>query len=578
MSSGSIGKFLPTLKLKLGTKAVICAIVLIALNTALVVGAAYWSLTSEFNERALREIEVNLRTLAATFSEAYADARITMKDGVVARAEIAKMPEFRDHAIVDRAVSYVGGNATLFVYDDATSQFVRRSTNVKKENGERAVGTQLAPDHPGQAVLRRGEAYRGPAVLFGKSFMTAYYPIVNPAGKIIGILYVGIPMTQFESMLAQAIQTMAMAAAVAALLVLILTMLVVRRITKPLTSVTASLTAIANGNTDVAIEYHDRADEIGEIARTVAVFRSNSQERHRLRTEQAAAAAAAAAQRKAELRMFVDEFQAGVGGILDKVLSSSSEFERVARQLTETARSTAALSGQSASASAAASEHVRSAAAASDELTSSIAEITRRVKESNGIAAEAVKQAEATDQRMSDLSQAGTRIGDVVKLITSIAEQTNLLALNATIEAARAGDAGRGFAVVAQEVKSLAGQTAKATEEISSQIASMQLATEESVGAIKAIGQTIERISDIATSISAAVEQQSSATQNIGQSVRAAATGTAGVAVNIGNVARGAEETGETSSRMFASAQALSGESLHLKAEVEKFLEGVRAA
>ncbi|HEX7931175.1 MAG TPA: methyl-accepting chemotaxis protein, partial [Sphingomicrobium sp.] len=225
-----------------------------------------------------------------------------------------------------------------------------------------------------------------------------------------------------------------------------------------------------------------------------------------------------------------------------------------------------------------ASEHVRTAAVASDELSNSIAEITRRVQESNGIAADAVKQAAATDQRINELSEAGARIGDVVKLITSIAEQTNLLALNATIEAARAGDAGRGFAVVAQEVKSLAGQTAKATEEISSQIANMQLATGESVVAIKAIGQTIERISDIATSISAAVEQQRGATANIAQSVRAAASGTAEVAVNIRNAAQGADETGETSNRMFASAQALSGESLHLKAEVEKFLDRVRAA
>ena len=189
-----IGKFLPSLKLRLGTKAVICAVVLIAVNTALVVGAGYWSLTNEFGGRAFRDIEVNLRTLALAFGETFKDARITMKDGVVSRVEIPAMPEFRDHAIVDRAVAYVGGNATLFVYDEASNQFVRRSTNVKKENGDRAVGTQLAADHPAQALLRRGEAYKGPATLFGKSFMTAYFPISNPAGKVIGVVYVGIAM------------------------------------------------------------------------------------------------------------------------------------------------------------------------------------------------------------------------------------------------------------------------------------------------------------------------------------------------------------------------------------------------
>src|SRR5437763_9173469 len=309
-------------------------------------------------------------------------------------------------------------------------------------------------------------------------------------------------------------------------------------------------TALAEGKSDVEIDCEDRADEIGEIARTVAVFRSNSLERARLRSEQAAASAAAVEQRKADLRNFVEEFRGSVGGILDKVLSSSGEFERAARQLTDAARSTADLSAQSAGASESASDHVRSAASASDELFQSISEITRRVQESSEISAEAVRQAEATDRRIAQLSEAGGRIGDVVKLITSIAEQTNLLALNATIEAARAGDAGRGFAVVAQEVKTLAGQTAKATDEISNQIASMQLATEESVSAVKGIGQIIGRVSGIAGSISAAVEQQRNATHNIAASVRAADTGTADVAVNVRIAARVESEPGVTSNLM----------------------------
>src|ERR1700754_484862 len=578
MADMRLGKIKPSLKLKLGTKAVVCAVLLIALNTGLVIGAAYWALSSSYTPRAYRDIEVNLRTLALAFSETFPDAKIAITNGAVTKAEMAKMPEFKDHAIVDRAVSYTGGNATLFVYDDASNQFIRRTTNVKKENGDRAVGTQLAPDHPGQAPLRKGQAYKGPAVLFGKSFMTAYYPVMNPSGKVIGIIYVGIAMAEFENMLKQAMQTMALAAGIAALLVMILTMLIVRRITRPLTSVTASLTAIAEGKSELALDCQDRHDEIGEIARTVAVFKSNAQERQRLRNEQAAAAAAAAEQRKAELRHFVNDFQTGVGGIIEKVMNSSGEFERIARQLTETARTTAELSGKSASASETASEHVRTAAAASDELSSSIAEITRRVQESNGIAAEAVRQAEATDQRITELSQAGTRIGDVVKLITSIAEQTNLLALNATIEAARAGDAGRGFAVVAQEVKSLAGQTAKATEEISGQIGNMQIATAESVDAIKAISQTIERISEIANSISAAVEQKSSVTKEISSNAQMAAQVNVTLAANIASVNRAIAAAKESSGDVRSASEQLTTEADHLGRSVTAFFAGVRAA
>jgi methyl-accepting chemotaxis protein len=566
------------LRLNLGPKAVLSAALLIMVNTALVVGAGYWSLTRDFDTRAERDIDVNLRTLSLAFGEAFPDAKVAIRDGVVERIEIPRMPEFSDHKIVDRATAYVGGTATLFVYDDASQQFVRQTTNVKKENGDWAVGTQLAADHPAQALLHRGQAYKGPATLFGRRFYTAYQPVFGASGNVIGIVYVGIPTAQLDSMLWQAVVAMAIAAAIAALLALGMTMVIVRRITRPLKIVTEALTVLAEGKTDVEVLQAERHDEIGAIARTVAVFKNNRLERRELEAERVSAEKLALDRRKAELNRFVEDFRTKIGGIIERVLNSSRQFEKDAQQLSMTAHSTADMSGQSAKASRQASEHVRSAAAASNELSESIAEISRRVQESNGVTADAVKQADGTDERMMELSAAGDRIGNVVKLITSIAEQTNLLALNATIEAARAGDAGRGFAVVAQEVKTLAGQTAKATSEISAHIANMQRATEESVGAIKAIGMTIERISGITTSISSAVEQQGAATQSITVGVRAAASGTLDVADNIERVAKNARETGTTSGLMLKSAQELSNVSTHLKDEVEKFLDSVRAA
>jgi methyl-accepting chemotaxis protein len=566
------------LRLNLGPKAVLSAALLIAVNTVLVVGAGYWSLTRDFDTRAKRDIDVNLRTLSLAFGETFPGAKIAIRDGVVERIEIPQMPEFSDHNIVDRAISYVGGTATLFVYDDASQQFVRRTTNVKKENGDRAVGTQLAADHPAQAVLRRGEAYKGPAMLFGRRFYTAYQPVFGTAGKVIGIVYVGIPTAELDSMLWQALWAMTIAAVMAALLVLGMTMLIVRRVTKPLTAVTETLTVLAEGREDVEVKHTERHDEIGAIARTVGVFKSNRIERRQLEAERISHEKLAIDRRKAELNQFVEDFRAKIGGIIERVLNSSGQFEKDAQQLSLTAHATAKMSGQSAATSRRASEHVRSAAAASNELSESIVEISRRVQESNGVTADAVEQADATDERMRELSAAGDRIGNVVRLITSIAEQTNLLALNATIEAARAGDAGRGFAVVAQEVKNLAGQTAKATNEISAHIVNMQRATGESVGAIKAIGLTIERISEITTSISSAVEQQGTATKSIAEGVQAAASGTLDVADNVEHVANNARETGTTSGLMLKSAQELSDVSTHLRDEVEKFLDSVRAA
>jgi methyl-accepting chemotaxis protein len=221
---------------------------------------------------------------------------------------------------------------------------------------------------------------------------------------------------------------------------------------------------------------------------------------------------------------------------------------------------------------------MQSVAAATEELSTSVDEIGKRVRESNRIAEAAVVQAQQTDERIGKLLRAAQQIGDVVKLITAIAEQTNLLALNATIEAARAGDAGRGFAVVATEVKSLASQTAKATDEISNHISGMQGATQESVAAIKEIGATIAQISNIASSIAGAVEQQSTATQEIAKSVQNVAEGTQQTAASIMQVNRGATETGSASEEVLNSASTLSAESARLRTELDRFMANIRAA
>jgi methyl-accepting chemotaxis protein len=258
--------------------------------------------------------------------------------------------------------------------------------------------------------------------------------------------------------------------------------------------------------------------------------------------------------------------------------TASGELERTARALSDNASNTTRLATVVANASEDASKNVNSVASATEELASSVREISAQVQESNRIAASAVTQADQTDSRINALSQAANRIGDVIKLITSVAEQTNLLALNATIEAARAGEAGRGFAVVAQEVKALASQTAKATDEIGIQIAGMQTATQEAVGSIKMISSTIGKISEITSAISAAIEEQGAATQEISGNIQRTASGTSQVAGTIGEVSQGANQTGAASSQLLSSARQLSDSTASLQAEIDGFLQSIAAA
>jgi methyl-accepting chemotaxis protein len=362
------------------------------------------------------------------------------------------------------------------------------------------------------------------------------------------------------------------------LLLLGMTLLVTRGVTKPLRGMVRDMGKLAAGDFALVLPGLGRRDEIGAMAEAVEQFKIKAIERARHDAEQQEAGRrTAATQRQAELHRLADGFEASVGDMVTAVASLSLELENAATTLTNNADRTRQLSIAVADASGEASLNVKSVAQATQELTTSVSEISERAHESSRIAGEAVRQAEQTDDRIAALWKAASRIGNVVKLITDIAEQTNLLALNATIEAARAGDAGKGFAVVAAEVKTLATQTAKATEDIGSLIGEMQAATGESVNAIKEIGATIGRISEIATAIAAAVEEQSVATVEIARNVEQAAHSTGRVAGNIGDVNHAASETSNASSQVSASAKVLSGEGAKFKLTVEKFLKTVRA-
>ena len=352
----------------------------------------------------------------------------------------------------------------------------------------------------------------------------------------------------------------------------------VLNIARPIRRIGGVLLQLADGNKAIEIPFTTRGDEIGDNARAARTFKDNLVRIEQMEAEQKDLEAAAAARRKDEMMKLAGAFEAAVGSIINSVSSASKQLESAAGTLSGTAEETQQLSGMVAAASEEASTNVGAVASAAEEMSTSVVEIGRQVHDSSRIAGEAVRQAERTDAQINELLKAAGRIGDVVKLITAIAEQTNLLALNATIEAARAGESGRGFAVVASEVKALAAQTAKATEEIGAQIAGMQSATENSVCAIKEISATIARISDISTTIAATIEEQGAATAEIARNVNEAAKGTVEVADKIAQVSQGASATGTASGQVLSSARSLSSESGLLKAEVEKFLETVRAA
>jgi methyl-accepting chemotaxis protein len=361
------------------------------------------------------------------------------------------------------------------------------------------------------------------------------------------------------------------------LLALVMGWLVTRGVAVPIQRMTEAMKRLAGGDKAIDIPGLGQRDEIGIMAQAVQVFKETTMEAERLAAERAEEEAKRRS-RSERLDGLIRSFESKVGKLAQALATAATEMESTAQSMASTAEQTNQKSLAVAAASEQTSANVQTVATAAEELASSFKEINRQLAQFSHISSKAVEDASHTDSTVQTLAVSAQRIGEVVGLINDIASQTNLLALNATIEAARAGDAGKGFAVVASEVKSLASQTAKATEEISTQIFQIQEATKTSVEAIQSISATINEINKIVTAIAAAVEEQTTATQEIARNVQEAAKGTEDVSRNIANVKQAANDTGAASAQVLGAAGQLARSVSELRGEVDGFLTGVRAA
>lgn len=371
-----------------------------------------------------------------------------------------------------------------------------------------------------------------------------------------------------ETVLANLTKAGLIAAAIVILLAIVFSIVLTRAIGRPIGAITVAMQELANGKLDIEVPGADRRDEVGAMAETVRVFRDSALEVEKLRTEQQEASEQRAKDRAEASANISNQIETSIGRIADEMGAAAANVSTAAQTMVSNAQETATQSSAVSGASELASSNVQTVASAAEELSASGREIGRRVKHSTEIAEQAVREVGETNAKVGGLSNAASKIGEVVQLISEIAEQTNLLALNATIEAARAGEAGKGFAVVASEVKNLAGQTANATEEISSQVGEIQSATQGAVDAILDIGKVIDEINNVSASIAEAVEEQGAATLEIARNVEQASGGTREVAENISKIADAAESTQSKAGDVLSAADKMTGISTDLKQQV----------
>ncbi|MFQ3622924.1 MAG: methyl-accepting chemotaxis protein [Acetobacteraceae bacterium] len=554
-------------RIGLGVQVVGAAVLLSALG----VGAVTWANLRDIEQReraaAQASLEVNLRVLKDQVLRHGRDIRAEGDRLLVGDTALNGRND-----LVDSVRDIAGGVATLFLGD------LRIATNVVRPDGSRGVGTRLAPGPAYEASMTRGQTYRGENDILGRRHLTVYEPIRDASGRQVGVWFVGVPIDRVDAVVAEARERALLIGAAIIVTTALLVWLLVRASLRPVLALRDATLRVAEGDTEAPVPGAARRDVVGELARAVVTLQGRARDAGAERAKLDAERARTAEERRGQRLELAARFETEVLAAVAAASEAAERLRHTAETIAAGGQDTLLLSSEVSGSSERAASGVQAVAAAAEELAASIREIGRQVTEAAGAAQAAAQESARTNDQVAELAQAASRIGDVVRLINDIAGQTNLLALNATIEAARAGEAGKGFAVVASEVKNLASQTAKATEEIASQINAMQAATEGAVGAIRAIGGRIDEISRLASAVAAAVEEQGAATAEIARSVHEAATATSEVSGAVRRLSENAERAASGGGVAREEAARMAAQAGTVRHAVETFLGHLRAA
>ena len=559
-------------------KVALAAVAILIAGIALLGLLIMQSIDDKVASDSLESQKLNLRVAATIFQDNYPEFSMKIsEDGETTDLVIPEIPDLSSHELIDSIGAATGQTATVFALVPAEQDFVRVSTNIIKPDGNRAVGTMLGKGSAAYEPIMSGNTFRGEALILGTEYVTQYSPIKSPSGDTLGILYVGIKKAEVAAVAGEIETRIAIVGFIVAISSTILLLLLLRWQLGPLRDLGQTISRFVERDFSEEVSFSDRKDEIGLIANGLLRWRETAEQIEEAETARVEAEKRAEEQRMEQRNRLAHELEQSIGQIVASVRQSSSGMQQSTELMRESANHSLSQSQHVSEAANESAQSVQTVAAATEELSASISGIGDQVRESTSIAETAVEEASRANEMVGGLAEAAERIGEVVSLINDIAAQTNLLALNATIEAARAGEAGKGFAVVAQEVKNLANQTAKATDEIAQQIGGIQDETKVTVEAIEKVTHTISSINEIAAGISTAVSEQNSAVSEIANSATSASSGSNEVVSNMNEIHKAAANSGAAASELDENVNAMAKQIDSLQKTVSNFLSQLRA-